>query len=369
MSYATTLAVNAADARALASRTAHRGRSVTIPTSGRLSTGHLSHRHRPRRGSHAVTVRAFDRADDDGPAIKIDLKLSDVKKGKKIGGGSFGDVFEGTYKNQPVILKERKERMGAQGLRFFQTEAAIGKRLKGASGAADFIGVAGANAYLVYKDEGRVTLEAVLGKRGGIQDAMGVNDEAEAVGRFAKQLLSAVNTVHGSGVIHRDVKPDNILFAGKGGGVLGGGKGKVKLIDLGAAADLRTGTNYSQDETVFDPVYGPPEKYLTGSFGGLLGGLGWAKDKPDLFDAFSCGMVILQVACPSLRKKGSMGGVKRDLNIYGYDAERWRDSLPERRQADFEILDANGGKGWKTVCGLLSQKKGRTSVKSAMGQW
>ena len=95
----------------------------------------------------------------------------------------------------------------------------------------------------------------------------------------------------------------------------------------------------------------------------------WAKDKPDLFDAFSCGMVILQVACPSLRKKGSMGGVKRDLNIYGYDAERWRDSLPERRQADFEILDANGGKGWKTVCGLLSQKKGRTSVKSAMGQW
>jgi hypothetical protein len=33
-----------------------------------------------------------------------------------------------------------------------------------------------------------------------------------------------------------------------------------------------------------------------------------------------------------------MGGVKRDLNIYGYDAERWRDSLPERRQADFAIL-------------------------------
>ena len=109
------------------------------------------------------------------------MKLSDVRKGKKIGGGSFGDVFEGTYKGQPVILKERKENKGAQGLRFFQTEAAIGRRLKGAAGAADFIGVAGANAYLVYKDEGRVTLESILGKRDGLKNAVGAKDEAEAV--------------------------------------------------------------------------------------------------------------------------------------------------------------------------------------------
>jgi serine/threonine protein kinase len=41
-----------------------------------------------------------------------------------------------------------------------------------------------------------------------------------------------------AGVVHRDVKPDNILFA-QAGGLLGGGKPKIKLIDLGAAADLR----------------------------------------------------------------------------------------------------------------------------------
>jgi hypothetical protein len=45
------------------------------------------------------------------------------------------------------------------------------------------------------------------------------------------------------------------------------------------------------------------------------------------------GMVILQVSCPSLRKGKAMGGVKRDLNIYNFDADAWRDSLPERRQA------------------------------------
>lgn len=313
----------------------------------------------------------YDIADDgDGVALKVDISMKDVSKGKKIGQGSFGDVFEGKYKGQGVVLKERK--LTGNGRKFFETEAALNRRLKGAKGVAPFLGVAGANAYLVWRDEGRVTLDAVLNGRGGsLTSAMGIGDEAKAVKVFSKQLLQAVNSVHGQGVVHRDVKPDNILFAQPGGGGPFGGKPSIKLIDLGAAADLRTGTNYSPDETVFDPVYGPPEKYLdvkgVGSLFGLGAAAGWAQSKPDLFDAFSCGMVILQVSCPSLRKGKAMGGVKRDLNIYAYDAEAWRDSLPERRQADFAILDADGGKGWDLVCGLLSQRKKRTSVSKAIG--
>ena len=306
---------------------------------------------------------------------------------------------------------------------------------------APFIGVAGADAYLVWKDEGRVTLDSVLsgggggfgglfgggGTSGGLtvriepfpnpntvycpslsallvmnvavastsnsykyitsalfahtvhlrlktdpfllqsQSAMGVGDETKAVKMFSKQLLTAVKSVHDNGVIHRDVKPDNILFA-KSGIDFGGGKVQIKLIDLGGAADLRTGTNYSADETVFDPVYGPPEKYLAvKGVGSLFGSsVGWAQAKPDLFDAFSCGMVILQVACPSLRK-GKPGSTKRDLDIYAYDAQAWRDSLSENRNPDFAILDANDGQGWDLVCGLLQQKKKRSSVAQALG--
>ena len=107
----------------------------------------------------------------------------------------------------------------------------------------------------MWKDEGRTTLDKVLnGRGGGIASAMGMMDEKKAIKAFSKQLLQAVNSVHKSGVIHRDVKPDNILFA-KSGGLIGG-KPQIKLIDLGGAADLRVGTNYSADETVFDPVYG-----------------------------------------------------------------------------------------------------------------
>ena len=330
---------------------------------------------RPR--ALAFRVSAYEQADTDGEAVKVDIPMADVSKGKKIGSGSFGDVFEGTWKGKAVILKERK--LTGPGKKYFDAEAALNRRLKSAKGVAPFLGVAGANAFLVWKDEGRSTLDAVLGGGsgggfslfggggggGGVAAAMGVGDESRAVRAFAKQLLQAVKSVHDAGVVHRDVKPDNILFA-KASGI--GSKPAIKLIDLGGAADLRTGTNYSADETVFDPVYGPPEKYLEVSGVGSLFGssLGWAKAKPDLFDAFSCGMVILQVACPSLRK-GKPGATRRDLDIYAYDAQAWRDSLPERRQADFAILDENGGQGWDLVCGLLAQKKKRTSVAQAIG--
>lgn len=35
-----------------------------------------------------------------------------------------------------------------------------------------------------------------------------------------------------------------------------------QLIDLGACADLRTGTNYVPDESILDPNYCPPEQYI-----------------------------------------------------------------------------------------------------------
>ena len=58
--------------------------------------------------------------------------------------------------------------------------------------------------------------------------------------------------LHDAGLVHRDVKPLNIIFAEE--------ERKFKLIDLGAAADLRTGTNYKPDESILDATYCPPEQ-------------------------------------------------------------------------------------------------------------
>jgi serine/threonine protein kinase len=65
--------------------------------------------------------------------------------------------------------------------------------------------------------------------------------------------------LHSAGLVHRDVKPLNMIFAEQ--------QLRFKLIDLGAAADLRRGTNYIPEESILDPNYCPPEQVGRGEQG------------------------------------------------------------------------------------------------------
>lgn len=57
---------------------------------------------------------------------------------------------------------------------------------------------------------------------------------------------------HAAGLVHRDIKPLNIILADD--------TKHIKIIDLGACADLRSGTNYVPDESILDLNYCPPEQ-------------------------------------------------------------------------------------------------------------
>ena len=126
--------------------------------------------------------------------------------------------------------------------------------------------------WLVWKFEGSETLNGLMQSKEFpynvepflFRDSGGVAVEGEPRGparkkaiiqRIFKQILECLSGAHATGIILRDVKPENMIFDPK--------EGRFKLIDLGAAADLRFGFNYQPKEFILDPRFSGPEEYLS----------------------------------------------------------------------------------------------------------
>jgi serine/threonine protein kinase len=158
----------------------------------------------------------------------------------------------------------------------------------------------------VWRYEGANTLAFYLRRRDGIRALARDLDVPEelAVPVAMRHLLTGLAALHNAGLVHRDVKPLNIIFSER--------DKRLKLIDLGACAggwpraagqllcgqrlafafdlvkgletllgsrlphasplsglrarrrplppDLRSGTNFTPDESILDPLYCPPEQ-------------------------------------------------------------------------------------------------------------
>jgi serine/threonine protein kinase len=78
----------------------------------------------------------------------------------------------------------------------------------------------------------------------------GAMEEKEAM-LLINQLLDAVEAVHAKGMLHRDIKPDNVLI---------NPEGQVVLIDFGSAREFGEGKTTHQTAMI-TPGYAPPEQY------------------------------------------------------------------------------------------------------------
>jgi hypothetical protein len=80
-------------------------------------------------------------------------------------------------------------------------------------------------------------------------------DEARATD-VARQLLAALQVAHAGGVVHRDVKPANVMLAAGG---------RVKLTDFGIAQAADDSRLTSTGALIGSPAYMSPERLVSGS--------------------------------------------------------------------------------------------------------
>jgi hypothetical protein len=101
----------------------------------------------------------------------------------------------------------------------------------------------GGSTYIVMELIQAPTLSAIVRERGALPQ--------DAVARLAEQLLSALEAAHAAGVVHRDVKPSNIMVLSNG---------RVKLTDFGIAQSTDDPRLTTSGILVGSPTYIAPER-------------------------------------------------------------------------------------------------------------
>ncbi len=177
-----------------------------------------------------------------------------------LGQGGMGAVYRAwdARLNVPVALKEMTPQPGldarklAQLRRQFQREAQTLARLNHPNlvDVIDFF-AEGDNVYLVMKFIEGESLAHAIERQGPLPEGRVV--------ALAEQLLDALDYCHNRGIIHRDVKPQNVIIQHDGGR----GMGSAVLVDFGLVKmwDPRDPRTKTAMRGMGTPEYAPPEQY------------------------------------------------------------------------------------------------------------
>jgi predicted Ser/Thr protein kinase/energy-coupling factor transporter ATP-binding protein EcfA2 len=166
----------------------------------------------------------------------------------ELGRGSMGVVYKGLHPslNIPVAIKVVHEHSGNQTLRHrFEREASAIATLNhpGIVRLYDFDSDRDKLFMVTEYVSGR-SLDSWLHEMGSLRLELALD--------IFQQVLAAVQAAHEQGVVHRDLKPQNILISGQG---------KVKVLDFGVAKLLDESPELTADGfTVGTPRYMPPEQ-------------------------------------------------------------------------------------------------------------
>ena len=192
------------------------------------------------RGGMATVYRAFD------PQLQRDVAVK---------------VIHGAFTGRGDI--ERRFRREAQ--------AVASLRHEGVVDIFDFApGGDGEPAYIVSELVDGPTLRQLLERAGGR-----LLPEIAAI--VAARIAAALGAAHARGIVHRDVKPDNVMIDFSGSGA------RVKLTDFGIARMTEDDTMTATGSILGSPSYMSPEQARSGTIGPAS-------------DVFSLGVTLYQMA-------------------------------------------------------------------------
>jgi serine/threonine protein kinase len=185
---------------------------------------------------------------------------------REIGQGAMGVVWKAHHLTLdiPVAVKVLRDPSASDGsqrfLERFRREARIAARLNHPSlvRVLDF-GEEGGSPFLVMELVDGQTLETWLERRGPIPERIAL--------RVLSHLCAALAAAHEAGIVHRDVKPANILLDREG---------RLRLSDLGLAREEASPAFTAADGVVGTPHYIAPE---------TLDAPGTASARSDLYSA------------------------------------------------------------------------------------